>query len=122
MLNEINTKEPVIANQTIIEGWAGDFAASLNEIRANGLQLARLESFLSKAALAAEANILLLASSLHQEQNPYTSFYSGRLPPGPDHGGDAHEEQHLQGQPGYPSSDPYDNTTPNDNYRPNRPF
>lgn len=54
---------------------------------------------------------------------------SGRVAPGPIHGADPHNEQHDGGLPanqhagdGYPSSDPYNDTTPNNRDSPNKPY
>jgi hypothetical protein len=52
-----------------------------------------------------------------------------RKEPGPDHGGDPNDEQHDPGLPanahagdGYPSDDPYNDTTPNNKNHPYRPY
>jgi hypothetical protein len=60
-----------------------------------------------------------------------TEFIAGapRKGPGPDHGGDPHDEKHDGGIPGnahagdgYPSGDPYNDSTPNNKDSPNRPY
>jgi hypothetical protein len=52
-----------------------------------------------------------------------------RQGPGPDHGGDPNDETHDYGLPanahagdGYPSDDPYNDTTPNNKNKPYKPY
>jgi hypothetical protein len=52
-----------------------------------------------------------------------------RKGPGPDHGADPDDERHDYGLPsnqhagdGYPSDDPYNNSTPNNRNSPNKPY
>ncbi len=52
-----------------------------------------------------------------------------RKSPGPDHGGDPNDEKHDPGLPGnahagdgYPSDDPYNDSTDNNKNHPNKPY
>lgn len=51
--------------------------------------------------------------SLHPEKDRDSDAYSRRRAPGPDHGSDPKDENHLYGQTGYPKEDPYNGTTSN---------